>query len=557
MRCVCYNFEMTQAKTAILWAGLLLAFCFMLFLSMPYLLLTPSTDENIFLYEGLRVAEGAVPYRDFFDFIWPGVLYLTAFIIKLSGGVSLIVLRGATLLTLLAGLAVVWDMARGFLPKGWRVFLIMFLVMAHFPSSIQIQHHLFSGVSGLVAVYCLMRALRQPSQSGNKFMILSGVFSFLAIWMTQTLGALLIIAINIFFILLNHGNFQNSLRQAKYYYVALLTPALLWLIYMLLSGSLQGWWQCTMLWPFQGGYARTTSFWYMGNFLTQFQTLPIAFVSIEFLLQSVFALVFFVLPLLALGYACVVIVSRCRSLRQNKPKNKSKTDWELLLLCLTGVAFFCATLSYPSTDHFVYDGWILFLLAAICLHRIIPKRCLSESTLVLLSSVVFLGFLLASARNSQALYSMPTLTSFGTLEKQYYKRTDPETASALNQMITYIHQQLSDNKGKKTDLFVYNVSPEFYLLTDTRNPTRLQVTLSVYDTPEQLQAVNDSLRQSLPRFILYDTKDVNMFGNDPRFKNLRSVDYHLYGIQNLLAQHYRLVASVKQYYLYQRVENTP
>ena len=36
------------------------------------------SDEGRFLYEAKRLIDGDVPYRDFFDFITPGLLYLLA-----------------------------------------------------------------------------------------------------------------------------------------------------------------------------------------------------------------------------------------------------------------------------------------------------------------------------------------------------------------------------------------------------------------------------------------------------------------------------------------------
>src|SRR5262249_41871333 len=42
-------------------------------------------DEGRFLYEAKRLLDGDVPYRDFFDFITPGLLYLLALAFRIFG----------------------------------------------------------------------------------------------------------------------------------------------------------------------------------------------------------------------------------------------------------------------------------------------------------------------------------------------------------------------------------------------------------------------------------------------------------------------------------------
>src|SRR5262249_10105735 len=42
-------------------------------------------DEGRFLYEAKRLIDGDVPYRDFFDFITPGLLYLLALAYRIFG----------------------------------------------------------------------------------------------------------------------------------------------------------------------------------------------------------------------------------------------------------------------------------------------------------------------------------------------------------------------------------------------------------------------------------------------------------------------------------------
>ena len=45
------------------------------FILWPYFAKMTTPDESTFIYEGLLTSRGAVPYRDFFDFVFPGTFY--------------------------------------------------------------------------------------------------------------------------------------------------------------------------------------------------------------------------------------------------------------------------------------------------------------------------------------------------------------------------------------------------------------------------------------------------------------------------------------------------
>ena len=113
----------------------------LLFICWPYFIKLPVQDESTFLYEGYQVALGKLPYRDFFDFILPGIFYLVAGLIKLFG-VSMIVFRTAALLMVLGCIAMTMQLARFFLPRGGWITLGLLLWVFHLPAGLELQHHL-------------------------------------------------------------------------------------------------------------------------------------------------------------------------------------------------------------------------------------------------------------------------------------------------------------------------------------------------------------------------------------------------------------------------------
>lgn len=77
----------------------------------------PKWDEYIVVYDAQRVLDGAVPYRDFFNFIPPGTFYLLAALFAPFGKATLTVARYAALVVTLLNWLVLWAaLARA----GWH-----------------------------------------------------------------------------------------------------------------------------------------------------------------------------------------------------------------------------------------------------------------------------------------------------------------------------------------------------------------------------------------------------------------------------------------------------
>ena len=76
----------------------------------------PKWDEFIVAFDAQRLLDGQVPYRDFFNFIPPGVLYFLAAAALPAGKVTLTLARYASLLVILAN----WLVLRLALQRaGW------------------------------------------------------------------------------------------------------------------------------------------------------------------------------------------------------------------------------------------------------------------------------------------------------------------------------------------------------------------------------------------------------------------------------------------------------
>lgn len=85
-------------------------------------------DEGSFLYQAWRISEGDRPYADFFSSRDPLFLYTTGMLVKLLGR-STVALRAVSVLLILASSAIVFWLARQFLPAegAWLAMLVFLL----------------------------------------------------------------------------------------------------------------------------------------------------------------------------------------------------------------------------------------------------------------------------------------------------------------------------------------------------------------------------------------------------------------------------------------------
>jgi hypothetical protein len=99
------------------WLALALLGSAVILLTVSPIVNPPKWDEFIVVYDAHRVACGQVPYRDFFNFIPPGALYILAGLSKVAGGTTLTLDRYASLAVVLAmTLLAAWILNR----RGWH-----------------------------------------------------------------------------------------------------------------------------------------------------------------------------------------------------------------------------------------------------------------------------------------------------------------------------------------------------------------------------------------------------------------------------------------------------
>jgi hypothetical protein len=157
-----------------------------------------NADSFLFVYDAKRVLDGQVPYRDFFEFIGPGTLWLQAAWMGMFGTAasSLQALLVLTLALLATGLYLLTSRVSG---RPWlSIFVPAFVVLAipvHFPW----PYHQWYSQTAIVGV---LLAVSQWLTGGRRlWLVVAGIGCVVTGLFTQTWGGAMVVTIGGFLLL--------------------------------------------------------------------------------------------------------------------------------------------------------------------------------------------------------------------------------------------------------------------------------------------------------------------------------------------------------------------
>jgi hypothetical protein len=188
---------------------------------------------------------------------------------------------------------------------------------------------------------------------------------------------------------------------------------------------------------------------------------------------------FLCLPLLIVAALPVLLVGLAIRLR------KLAFQPELIPFWCCGIALWLSELQRPDVQHLIWASPILLILVSTLWRRISPHRgvaLLCSASLLAFSSIYIL-----TAHAAQ----MPIETRRGQLFGQ-----------AQDKALDFLQK----NTHPGDDVFVYPYFPQYYFLSDTRNPTRLSYYIYGWNPPEQFQAAVAQLEAKRVRYVLWDVE---------------------------------------------------
>jgi len=235
----------TTTKCALHWlvpAAGIAALLVFLALTVSPVLNPPKWDEYIVVYDAHRVVMGQVPYRDFFNFIPPGIFFFLAAVFRLVGRSSIGIARWASVCTVLFGTALTW---RALKYRGWgpwsRFLWALVFPVALYPWWPIASHHWLASVCFAAEIVLLAP---DGAKSGLR-LLLAGVVVGSCGLLVQTLGVVLG-TMAATFLAAEEG---KRLRRLLPWTAGILLVWLPFLIGMALLGAVPGFVKDCLVWP--------------------------------------------------------------------------------------------------------------------------------------------------------------------------------------------------------------------------------------------------------------------------------------------------------------------
>jgi hypothetical protein len=555
----------------IAWAlgGVLLLALIALALAAP-VMSWPMTDEANYLLQTRQIAQGLLPYRDFYDFITPGGQWLGALYAMLSGEFSVVGIRLLIVLGWIVQIGLIWEMAREHMPRSWLVLLAAFLWLTDSRYPVH-QHHFWSGMTALLAVYFAWKHLQRlyAGQKSGPFLLLSGMMTAATFWITQSLGVLMAGALAVFGLLhcflheheeknLTFGAVDNRLVLRRWlgqwgctWGLGMLGVHLLCVGALMALGLWPAFWRDAILWLAGGHYAKTTVLGYYSTFHSEFMDTirPLAEgVRMPWLLLFLFRIpialhVFLIgfLPAIGLVGSGLILPQRFlyRLLRRDSEA--------LLLFFIATLALIASTFSYSTSMHITSNGALGFLLGAWVLHGWVEKRPRLQRIFPALCGVFFALLLLGAAVGSGMLGTW--LPRFhGLNESLLY--TD---ARIPPRHVVAVANLFSEAEARKRSVFVLGQSPALYLTTGARNATRFTLIIPQYTTDFQMREILSDLQRHRPMYVV-DDQSVRFLGHDVRFRGFSPQDLRMPEMERYLERYYERIDTLGRLQIYRRHE---
>lgn len=445
-------------------------------------------DEGLVVYGAQRVAEGALPYRDFVEVFGPASFYWLALFFSLFG-TKWLVARGLLLFTGTASVILIYWMTRRVYRGPLEMFPAFVYLVLGIPLWPASNHHWDSNFFALLAVGTFL--LWRENRNGFS-LVLSGVFAGITSCFLQQKGVLLLSSF-LLLIFLDEKRRPYGARSVLKRTGALTTGYGGWigivLVFFYLEGSLPDLVYSTFLWPMANyhnvniapyGYGLFEFYWPAWlSFFRQFFPEAVSLgMSSVFLVPFAFLLS---LPFLVAGLALV-------SYRPfpNRPVHARSTT--TTCLCC-GFALWISEAHRMDLFHMVYGAPLLL--------------------------VAFLGIWSHGSEKTEpfrryALYLLSlALLAFGTFNGLFASTADTRIETRRGTLYGFREDPalmyLLEHTRPEEQVFVYPYYPMYYFLANVHNPTRYNNLIYGYHTEEQFREVITDLEKTKVRLVLWDT----------------------------------------------------
>jgi hypothetical protein len=445
----------------------LLASLYILPFMQVYLL---STDEGTLDYGAVRIAQGQVFPRDFFEVIGPGTFYLLAMFFKVLG-VTFVASR-IYLFIISLGTAVLMYISSRRICRTHQVLPSIFLAGTYFGCLLwpQISHHADSNLFALLAAIC---ALQWYDNRNSVELLAVGVFTGITTVVFQPKGSLLFVALLIWLLILRRRGHAStsSLGILTIGYLGFISVVVLW---FWSRGALRSLIDANFIWPLSH-YQAVNAVPYAGDVVQTFRmhvvkgmgwTIPLAgLLTIPFLYVAAFPLM---LP--AIGA------------RLRWDINKA----DVLLFWLCGAALWASELHRKDIAHLVFGSPFFMIL---CVHFLAESRGRIASIALQMLSISCVSL---AVFNLLAVFlsTHTVVTNVGKFR-----------AFTKDGAVSFVREHVAPGE----EIFAYPYCPRYYFLGAAKNPTPYSILLYNYNTRSQFQEVVQILEQRKVKYVIWDS----------------------------------------------------
>ena len=440
-------------------------------------------DEGTLVYGAQRVAEGALPYRDFFEVMGPASFWWLGMFFRLFGP-SFLVARVLLLMTGVCTALLVYWIARKTTPGPGDWWPALMVTVASIPLWPATSHHWDSNLFFLGGV-----ALFLQSRAGDRrgYLIASGIAAGLTACFMPEKGAYLSIAVTSTLALVpGTGGLRLRLTKCLMFLTASASPLLGVAVFYAAQGELGAIVHATLLWPLSHysainamPYARWAVALSAGSSARALAFLP---EQLRFLLAltALPAAVFFVT-----SPAAVVLLGL---LAFKFGHLSPKLLGQALPVCLAAAALYLSEVHRPDFFHLVYGAPLLLVSVVLVGRAAFPSKTANRSFWLLLAvpGLVWGGALVIGAMRANV---------------RVETRRGPVFVEKRDEAL----EALLSTTPPRSRVFVYPYYPMYYFLADLVNPTRYSILEYGYNTEEQLREAADDLVMRRVELVLSDT----------------------------------------------------
>lgn len=423
-------------------------------------------DGGYILHSAQRMLDGEMIYKDF-DFVYtPGSVLLVSSIFKIFGP-SIFVERAFALFISLLTIYVLFKLLKLLNTKYWILNTAILFYIAWGPTHINfISPVMLSITTGICTIYYLLKTLNKKNK---KYLLYAGLTTGLSFLFKQNFGLMLFIT-GITFFLVNPA-FRK--RQFIYQYlVGLFIPFFFFLLFLILSGSFNGYLQNLWFYTIENIIIKqqlTTPFFYGSN-----------------IVQKLIKAIFYLIP---------VWISMISGLLIWKEKRK------YLFICIWVISFYLVSIR-PETD-FVHLVPILSITGILLVLLPITLRVIRLGIYIFSVFMIVLGFWTGLF---MGYYRWEKPLAENTYWNNY-KNVKIWTDSRWTQFINELNQTLNKFSIKKDYLFINANTPLLYFLSNRKNPTQYDFIIPYALTPNIQKEIILNLMNKEVKLVITEETD--------------------------------------------------